>query len=540
MRPQVKHDPPLVLVADDEISAATMLKHIFEREGYQVQIAQDGQSALTAAREHMPDLILLDIQMPRMNGFEVLEKLREQEHTAGIPTIVVSARAKTPSDVAKGLNIGADDYISKPFAPQELLARARSKMRARQLEETLQQRTQELEVLLKISDQLDQHLEINELINVILEQILELLYGDVSVVCRYDDNLDIVDVRSMSIDGSTTPDLVDTIINYAQRDLVATQTLDLSDLGYAHTIISPLQHGESLLGMLVLASIEPPIQPNQQMLFTGISQQVALALHNAELYEIQANYAIHLEEVVEQRSEELHATQQMLLRSEKLASIGHLAASIAHEINNPLQPIKLNLDFMVEDIAAGDPIDPTIIEQTQESVERISRIVRQLLEFAKPSSDGGGEDVEVDIVSVVESVIKLNERGFHQSDIDLRLSFNTRPTVRGNRDQLEQVFMNLIINAKAAMENGGKLMIEVWEETDKVRLRFEDNGHGIPDEMLNKIFDPFVSTKPTGTGLGLFVSFGIIEKHQGEIDVRSQENVGTVFTITLPAHVSVV
>ena len=81
MRPQVKHDPPLVLVADDEISAATMLKHIFEREGYQVQIAQDGQSALTAAREHMPDLILLDIQMPRMNGFEVLEKLREQEHT---------------------------------------------------------------------------------------------------------------------------------------------------------------------------------------------------------------------------------------------------------------------------------------------------------------------------------------------------------------------------------------------------------------------------------------------------------------------------
>ncbi|MEM6282619.1 MAG: response regulator, partial [Chloroflexota bacterium] len=111
---KIKHDPPLVLVADDEVSAATMLRHVFEREGYQVEIAHDGLAAVELAKNLLPDLVILDIMMPQMNGFEVLRHLREYSVTSGIPTIVVSARAKEPSDVAMGLNIGADDYMSKP------------------------------------------------------------------------------------------------------------------------------------------------------------------------------------------------------------------------------------------------------------------------------------------------------------------------------------------------------------------------------------------------------------------------------------------
>lgn len=533
MQTETNNAPPLVLVADDELSAATMLRHIFEREGYTVKIAQDGQSALSVAKEYQPDLILLDIQMPKMNGFEVLEKLREQESTAGIPTIVVSARAKAPADIAKGLNIGADDYISKPFAPQELLARARSKMRARQLEEALQLRTQELEALLKVSEQLDRHLEIDDLLDVVLEMVLELLHADVVFICRYDEDRSVSDIRAVDTDNLAPDTLIDAILERIDPNAGHVNPFDLAEYGLDYALSAPLQHGENLLGMLVIASHQAPTQSNQRMLFTGISQQAALALHNAELYEIQANYALHLEEIVEQRTEELKATQQMLLRSEKLASIGHLAASIAHEINNPLQPIKLNLDHIVEDLNAGNSVDPEIIEMTQDSVERISRIVRQLLEFAKPSGDG--ESVPIDIVSVIESVIRLNERAFQQSDITIETQIDDIPTVSGNRDQLEQVFMNLMINAKAAMEDGGRFIIRAWQESGKVRLQFEDTGIGIAEDMLNKIFDPFVSTKPTGTGLGLFVTFGIIEKHHGEIDVQSTEGIGTVFTITLPA-----
>src|SRR5687768_17565512 len=125
-----------------------MLQRIFEREGYQVRAVNDGLSALEAAQEIIPDLILLDIRMPGMNGFDVLRLLRESEITAGIPTILLTANAREPADVALGLNLGADDYMYKPFAPQELVARAQSKMKARQLEDALQRRTQELGALL--------------------------------------------------------------------------------------------------------------------------------------------------------------------------------------------------------------------------------------------------------------------------------------------------------------------------------------------------------------------------------------------------------
>src|SRR5258707_3738097 len=124
---------PLVLVADDEVHTTVMLARIFEREGYRIHTANDGATALDAAQKLLPDLILLDIQMPLMDGFEVLSALRENPLTATIPTIIVTAKARQPTDVAHGLNLGADDFIHKPFDPRELLARAENKIRARQL-----------------------------------------------------------------------------------------------------------------------------------------------------------------------------------------------------------------------------------------------------------------------------------------------------------------------------------------------------------------------------------------------------------------------
>lgn len=523
---EMQQETPLVLIADDEVSAAVMLQHIFERDGYRVEIAQDGQVAYQMARELQPDLIILDIMMPEMNGFEVLSKLREQETTAGIPTIVVSARAKEPDDIAKGLNIGADDYLSKPFAPQELLARARSKMRARQLEEALQQRTNELETLLRVSEELSRHLEVEDLLSIILKLTLDLLPGNYAMICRFDDNGDIATFRSETRDWETPDQFTEDLLD-AVRDEKDDLQADLP-----HLIAIPLEHGEQRLGVIVLGSQDTPYDDNHHMLLKGISRQAALALHNAELYEIQANYAMHLEDMVAQRTEELQETQHMLLRSEKLASIGHLAANIAHEINNPLQPIHLNLEFLMEEAQAGESVDKEIIAMTQSSVERISRIVRQLLEFTKTGDDFSLAPTK--LTKVLESVIKLNERTFERENINIVTEIEPIPEIMANKDQLEQVFMNLLINAKAAMEQNGRMTIRAWQEVNKVRIQFEDTGSGIPEDLLDKIFDPFVSTKPEGTGLGLFVTYGIIERHQGEIDVKSKLGEGTIFTITLP------
>ena len=186
---------PLVLVADDEQNAILLLHRVLEREGFEVESARDGLATLEKARALKPDLILLDVQMPRLNGFEVTARLREDPETARIPVIFVTAAAREPSDVAHGLQLGADDYIRKPYDYHELVARAISKMRARQLEDRLQRRNAELEALVRVGAEFNQRLALPELtermINIIMQefsaQYVELFLFDEDgqpVLCR--------------------------------------------------------------------------------------------------------------------------------------------------------------------------------------------------------------------------------------------------------------------------------------------------------------------------------------------------------------------
>jgi signal transduction histidine kinase/DNA-binding response OmpR family regulator len=533
----VKRPLPLVLVADDEVNTTIMLQRIFEREGFQVHIENDGVSALRAAQELLPDLILLDIRMPGMNGFDVLRALRENSTTSAIPTILVTANAREPADVALGLNLGADDYLYKPFAPQELVARAESKMKARQLEDALQRRTEELTALLKLSENLIQHVERADLLGKIAEMISALLPADVAVVLQVDGNGQVIaqDQRlSAEIAEDYRVDTSDFAPRFMRADRAIIWPTDkiLID-GFTGGMAAPLRHGGVTFGVLLIASLSQTYDESQFRLFQGASRQAGLALRNAILHEIQVNYALHLEDMVAERTAELQSAQQMLIRSEKLASIGHLAANIAHEINNPLQPITVTLDDLVETVASNHPVDIRGIEIIQESVERIRRIVSQLLEFTGKRTTG--PDLQVlDLTSVVERIVDLNRKFFEKEGMTIETRLEQLPPIYGSKDQLEQVFMNLSLNAQAAMKRKGKLIIEGTSEGKDVVIRFCDNGIGIPADQIDRIFDPFFSTKPNGTGLGLFVSYGIIQGHHGVIEVESVVGQGTTFTLRLP------
>jgi signal transduction histidine kinase len=533
-----RRNTPLVLVADDEIHTTVMLARIFEREGYQVQSANDGISALDLAQKLLPDLILLDIQMPLMNGFEVLSALKENVLTATIPTIIVTAKARQPSDVAHGLNLGADDFIHKPFDPRELLARAESKIRSRQLEETLQRRTQELEALLRVGEELNQHLEVNDLLNLVPYLALDLLPGDLAGIYQFDENQKLLNYNIQAKSNELPPYELDHHAIVHQFLTSGVAMLWPGDIilaqDFASGIAVPLSHGGNLLGMLMLVTQNGQYDENHLRLFAGIGRQAALTLRNAQLYEIQANYALHLEDMVEAKTTELHSAQQMLIRAEKLASIGHLAASIAHEINNPLQPIRINLEDMLEDIQNNAAIDIRAVKSTQESVERIRRIVSQLLEFAGKRNTTNTELESLDVSQLIEGVVSLNRKFFEKENMQIIANLAPRMSILGNKDQLEQVFMNMILNAKAAMDTGGTLQIGVKIDKNEALIQFIDTGSGIPDEQINRIFDPFFSTKANGTGLGLFVSYGIIQGHHGTIEVKSKVNQGTTFTIRLP------
>lgn len=533
----VNTTPSLILIVDDHIPAVGMLSRLLEREGYETASAYDGEQAIELCQRLEPDLVLLDVMMPKLNGFEVLRILRNTEKTMNIPTILITAK-NTPDDIEHGLGLGADDYIAKPFNPRELIARAKSKIDARRLKDELESRTQDLEALLRLSEELKHYLHVTELVELILYLVLDLLPGESTIIFRLTENKQQPYEFNSYKDGTLGKEIVpieilQEFLETEKQSAFWTPDEHHQISEFSHGMLCTMESGGEIHGVVGIFS-NSPYNQNHLRLFEGISRQATLALRNAELYELKVNYAEHLEEMVEERTAELQSAQQLLIRAEKLASIGRLSAGIAHEINNPLFPLRINLEHMLEDIDDNLPIQRNDVEETLKSVERISRIVKRLLEFAGKDNSNQPDIEEMNLNVVIDNVISLSKKYLEHSHVNMLIDLPTLPLFYGSRDQIEQVFLNIIINAKAAMPSGGELAIRGWTENDMIVLEFTDSGTGIETNMIDKIFEPFVSTKEDGTGLGLFISYGIIENHHGTIDVRSEVGKGATFTVKLP------
>lgn len=526
----------LILVVDDQPAAAEMLMRLFESNGYRVENASNGEDALSLARQLIPDLILLDIMMPGMDGFEVMKALREKNSTQNIPTIFITALGSL-SNIEQGLSLGADDYILKPVKPRELLARAKSKIEAHKLREALHRRTTDLEALLRVSEELSNQIDVESLLPLLLVLTQDLMHNQVAALFYFDDQERLVEqyINKKSgepFDGQIDVELLRQHIHPSQAVTWSEETTPvLSDFSAGMAI--GLSHSGQLHGVIALFS-DQAYDDHDRRLFESVGRQATLALRNAELYKLKANYADELEKTVQERTEELRSAQALLVRSEKLASAGRLAAGIAHEINNPLQPILVNLELMLEDIQENQPIVERDIEESLKSAQRISRIVERLLQFTRKRSDKGPDMEPLNVQAVLDDVVALSRSYIRQGGIDIQVTVDADAYVYGNRDQLEQVFLNLIVNAKAAMGDGGKLDIATETTDNSLVMHFSDEGVGIEADMLEKIFEPFYSTKEDGSGLGLFISYGIMQNHNGSIDVASEVGKGTVFTLTLP------
>jgi signal transduction histidine kinase len=231
----------------------------------------------------------------------------------------------------------------------------------------------------------------------------------------------------------------------------------------------------------------------------------------------------------------LQTAQAQLIQSEKLASVGQLTAGIVHDVKNPLAVIK----GLAEELGEEFGLDPTTREQLKtirESAGRASTIVTDLLKFARQSTP----DLERnDIRETIQSSVRLTEYLARKSNVMVKVDLPSDAVmVSYDSQHIEQVLINLISNAVQAMKNGGTVRINLSESGGAVAIAVQDNGIGIPEKNLQRIFDPFFTTKPEGegTGLGLSVSFGIITRHGGKIDVDSKPGLGTTFTILLPTE----
>lgn len=226
--------------------------------------------------------------------------------------------------------------------------------------------------------------------------------------------------------------------------------------------------------------------------------------------------------------------EDQLVQAEKLSSIGLLAAGVAHEVNTPLAVITSQAQMLMKQMPLDDPRNRTL-EKIIKQAFRASEIVNNLLKFSRVS---GSDGAELDLNKVISETLALVEPMLRASKISLNLQL-TSPlsSVYGNYGKLQQVFMNLIMNARDAMPRGGELTLATESENSTVRVEVADNGMGIPSDHLNKIFDPFFTTKSTsrGTGLGLAVTYGIIREHSGEIRVESAVGRGTTFRLEFPA-----
>lgn len=305
------------------------------------------------------------------------------------------------------------------------------------------------------------------------------------------------------------------------------------ELGIQSVLAIPLITRGELIGVLNLFCQTGTNAFDDEAL--GLAQvyadQAAVFIDNARLVEELRQAAAELEARVEQRTRELRRTQAQVIRAEKMAAVGRLAGSVAHEVNNPLQAIALHLQLIADEELSPAPLEQIAI--LRQEFDRIAEIVQRLLDFQRPKR---GNKTLQEIPALLDEVLALAGKQLQERDIRVTLELAEEiPPVSAVGDQIKQVFLNLILNAIEAMPDGGEITIRGRGSAGQVIVSFEDSGVGIAPEVMEQLFEPFFSTKHSGSGLGLAVSQEIVSAHGGILEAGRRPGQGAVFTVQLPA-----
>jgi signal transduction histidine kinase len=285
---------------------------------------------------------------------------------------------------------------------------------------------------------------------------------------------------------------------------------------FGFEVCYPLLSMNRLIGILCVGPKAAPEGFSKQELafIESLTPQAGIALENALLYK-------------EQRER-----FRRMLRADRLATIGELAAGAAHEIRNPLTSIKSSLQYLEE--KCRQETEKKLLGVALQETDRIDEILSALLSFSRPSEI---KKEQVDLVVTLEESLALISYQARAGSVEVETKFPPGPVfLNGDKSQIKQLFLNIFLNAIQAMERGGRFVCEILPlANEKILVRVTDTGDGIPEENMDKIYDPFFTTKKGGTGLGLSICYSIVKSHKGEIEVRSRLGQGTTVLVTLPA-----
>ncbi len=544
------HQQARVLIIDDDPEMIALVKEVLSLIPCEVLTAHSGREGLVIVQKEIEenreiDAILLDVVMPDMDGFRVLERLKSNAKLRQIPVILLTGVGEAKQK-ARGLRMGADDYVTKPFDPQELLARINVVLRIRQSEQMLRRRNEELAALNEINRMISSTLNLDEVLALALQGLERLIQAQATAIILYDEDSGVWSIRTARssaetwLEGRRLPldqATMESVIQ-ARDPLLTSSTYDpfwSGILGIAplDRLYVPLIMHNQTIGILAVIGQASELEHEHIPLLQHIASTLSVAVENARLYgELEAFAA------------ELERSQSQLIQAEKMAAVGRLAASIAHELNNPLQAVQNSLHLARHpnmDISGRE----RYLQLVEHEVQRLVLIVRRLLDFYRPSSSLTGL---LDVNQAVANALAIANKRLQQANIHViaRMS-ETLPPVKGSTNQLTQVFLNIIINAIEAIDEqiqikdnadrGGTLWVATTYHEDRREIiaAFRDSGPGIAPDVQARLFEPFFTTKATGTGLGLAISYGIVKRHGGSIEVESTEGQGATFIVRLPA-----
>lgn len=492
-----------ILVVDDEESIRNLMRMNLELDGYLALTAGDGPTALEIFDKESPEVVLLDVRMPGMDGIQVLGEIREMNPDAEV--IIITGHGDMDMAV-EALRREASNFLTKPVGEELLSLSVKRSLERLSLKKKLRQYTRNLETLVREA-------------NIELERAYQF--------------------RENIIESS--PDAIVSVRKGG--DIILFNSAAEKLLGYKR---------EQVVGKMNIVHVYPPGVAKKVMKDLrsddfggrGTVQKREMKVVHKDGYEIPVylSAAILYEDGAETGSvgiftdlREKEKLEKQLLRSEKLSSLGKLSAGIAHEINQPLTGVLTFAHLLLKKFKDDEKTSKDLKIIVRETT-RIRGIVQGILDFARETPMQKKPRLVNEVVDQTLEIIVHQQRFF---GIELVKEYDPGlPPVVVDSNLMEQVFMNIILNAVDAMHGAGTFTVRTRHAGGFVEIDFSDTGGGMPEEILDKIFDPFFTTKDStegmGMGLGLAVSYGIVKNHNGDINVTSKMGEGTTFTIRLP------
>ena len=542
----------LIMVVDDDPAMRFLAKQSLEKAGFDVLLAENGDKALSGIKEVTPDIVLLDVVMPKMNGYTTCKKLRKMSVGKNIPVLMVTSLDDIES-IHRAYEAGATDFITKPINWLILEHRIRYLLRSAQATDNLRRSEEKNRALLNALP--DMMFRINK----------------AGAVLEYKDSKSFDEMVSMEKSPQKMvpeifPDDFTQELSYYMKQSIETGEaqifeyrlqVDENSLDVESRIVVS---GEDEVLVIVRddtlrKSAEEALLRAHENLERRVEERTeALTKTNQKLHG-EIHQRERVEEDLRKAYQDLKSTQAQLVQSAKLASIGELAAGIVHELNQPLMVIRGYAQSLLKD---PQPMPNQVkgLKLIEKNTGRMTNIINHLRAFSR-QSHSNFKPVQVNKI-IDDAFLIIGEQLRLREIKTIKNLASDLPLVSGDPNKLEQVFLNLVTNARDAIDEkrGNTLTVGANDAESHLKLPGElevttrsangrngsveifikDSGCGIPEEMADKIFDPFFTTKEVdkGTGLGLSISYGIIKEHKAEIDVAETGPQGTTFRIRIP------